>query len=322
MSSSERFRVAEQLLKLMVMLRSRRHLGVTIDEIAEAFGVSRKTAGRMRDAIGRLDPSLDFRWDDERQKRWYLGEVASLDAGVSAGELADLETAARHLEQAGLDNIAISVRSSMERARAALRRRDLFRIDPDLELLGESVGIAHRPGPRPKIDKEIVEMIRRAILESRRIVFTYAPTSGEAVTRRSAEPYGFLLGHRHYLVANDPRQGEVRNFALGGITDLKILDEVFERPETFDMRVYAARSFGVFHDGKPIEVELVFKPEAARDVMDYEFHPSQTIETLSNGEVRVRFVAESELEIARECMIWRDRLANVQPARLLPPCKT
>ncbi len=61
----------------------------------------------------------------------------------------------------------------------------------------------------------------------------------------------------------------------------------------------------------------MFKPEAARDVMDYEFHPSQTIECLANGEVRVRFVAESELEIARECMMWRDRLARVKPANLL-----
>ena len=61
----------------------------------------------------------------------------------------------------------------------------------------------------------------------------------------------------------------------------------------------------------------MFKPEAARDVMDYEFHPSQTIETLSSGEICVRFVAESELEIARECMMWRDRLVRVKPASLL-----
>lgn len=50
-------------------------------------------------------------------------------------------------------------------------------------------------------------------------------------------------------------------------------------------RGYAARSFGVFHDGKPIEVELVFKPVAAQEVLDYEFHPSQTVERLASGEV-------------------------------------
>ncbi len=62
----------------------------------------------------------------------------------------------------------------------------------------------------------------------------------------------------------------------------------------------------------------MFKPEAARDVMDYEFHPSQTIECLANGEVRVCFVAESELEIARECMMWRGRLVRVTPSRVSP----
>ncbi len=31
----------------------------------------------------------------------------------------------------------------------------------------------------------------------------------------------------------------------------------------------------------------------------------------------IYFVAESELEIARECMMWRDRLASVNPASLL-----
>ena len=81
---------------------------------------------------------------------------------------------------------------------------------------------------------------------------------------------------------------------------------------------YAAPSFEALNNDKPIEVELIFKPEAAEEVKDYQFHPSQTIEPLANGEIRIRFVAESELAIARECMYWRDQLASVNPAGATP----
>jgi predicted DNA-binding transcriptional regulator YafY len=81
------------------------------------------------------------------------------------------------------------------------------------------------------------------------------------VTSRRGEPYGFLLGHRHYLVANDLRQGEVRNFALGGISDLEILEEVFERPASFDMRTYTKHySCGFFH----LEAANAIQPNGGR----------------------------------------------------------
>ena len=43
------------------------------------------------------------------------------------------------------------------------------RIEPDLEALTEAEGLAMRPGPRPKINAEIVGALREAIITRRKV---------------------------------------------------------------------------------------------------------------------------------------------------------
>ena len=50
-----RFEQAENLLKLAIWMQSTAE-GVSTTDIAEEFNVSRRTAERMRDVIGRLVP--------------------------------------------------------------------------------------------------------------------------------------------------------------------------------------------------------------------------------------------------------------------------
>lgn len=67
--------------------------GITLDEIASRFSVSRRTAERLRDAIAEVFPQLE-EIEGERPKRWRLPNSLS---GIFREPLADELAALRGL---------------------------------------------------------------------------------------------------------------------------------------------------------------------------------------------------------------------------------
>ena len=61
----------EQLLELATMMQANRE-GVSLNNICEKFGVSRRTAERMRDMIKIRFPQTKETIDDIGFKRWYI----------------------------------------------------------------------------------------------------------------------------------------------------------------------------------------------------------------------------------------------------------
>ena len=66
-----RYEKAEKLLLLALDMQASRG-GLSLDDIQERFGGSRRTAMRMRDAILRIFPHADEVPTDEKKKRWRI----------------------------------------------------------------------------------------------------------------------------------------------------------------------------------------------------------------------------------------------------------
>src|ERR1019366_8316857 len=92
---------------------------------------------------------------------------------VTADELADLATAVSLLRRENMHAQADSTERAVSKIRALLKRPVITRIEPDLEALTEAEGLAMRPGPRPKINPEIVAELRQAILTTRKVRLHY-----------------------------------------------------------------------------------------------------------------------------------------------------
>lgn len=74
--------------------------GLTQDEVQEEFGVSRRTAERMRDTVEQAFGPLETVESLDRRKHWRLDSNPLRDLpAVSAGELVELQTAAAGLER-------------------------------------------------------------------------------------------------------------------------------------------------------------------------------------------------------------------------------
>ena len=66
-----RYERVEDVLALVQALHTTGR-GLTIDDIRERFGVSRRTAERMRDVVARAFPDPGFELDPSGRRRWRL----------------------------------------------------------------------------------------------------------------------------------------------------------------------------------------------------------------------------------------------------------
>lgn len=286
--------------------------GISLDDIVSRFSVSRRTAERMRDAVAEVFPQLE-EIEGERPKRWRLPNgLSSIFREPVADELAALRGVTKQLADDGLTERAGLLATLASKIEASLKPSRRRTLGPDVEALLEAEGFASRPGPRSLIAPQTFVLIRRAILEGRRLVFSYISEVAETPAWREVVPYGLLYGHRVYIVAAFPWETEPVNYRLDRMSDMRVSDHIGTRPNDFDLDAYAARSFGVFQE-ELHDVVLRFVADVADEVAAFEFHPTQTMTPEPDGSTVVRFQAGGLLEMAWHLFTWGDTVTIVAP---------
>lgn len=315
-----RYEKLDTILRIALDMQSNA-LGLSFEDIQRNYSdkpLSRSTAERFRKAIERVFPQIEEVDVGEPRKHWRIpaGSLTRL-ADISADELADLATAADLLKRDNMPAQVQSVENVIAKVRAAMKPPTMTKIDTDLEVLTEAEGVAMRPGPHPKINVEIIETLRDAILKTRKVCIDYRYRGSGKEGFEIVRPYGFLYGNRHYLVAwsDNPRARSFRNYALSNIGRVMILNETFERKKDFSLKEYAAQSFGVFQE-KPYDIVLRFSPDVADDVCEFVFHPTQRIEHQLDRSIVVRFRAGGLLEICWHLFTWGEHVKVMRPQQL------
>ncbi|HEX2889583.1 WYL domain-containing protein, partial [Vineibacter terrae] len=250
--------------------------------------------------------------------RWRIPAGGTVTPGaISAEEIADLEATARLLRQHNLRRRASSLEALAAKLRAALPSKAQLQLEPDVEALLQAEGLAMRPGPRPLIRTDVIDTIRLAIKQGRMIYLAYRSRGSGRASGRMLEPYGFLLGNRHYLVgmAPDRHPGDARLFALSNIGKVKVLDRPFQRDPAFSLEQFARRAFGVFQE-EPRDIAWRFTPDAAAAAREYLFHPSQVVEPQPDGSLVVRFRAGGLLEMCWHLYSWGASVEVLTPPEL------
>jgi predicted DNA-binding transcriptional regulator YafY len=315
-----RYEKADTILRIALDMQGTAE-GLSLEDIQRRYSdqpLSRRTAERLRDAIERVFPQMQQANPGELPKRWRLptGTVSGF-AAVSAEELADLAAGVSLLRRENMLVQAENAERAVSKLRALMRPDALTRVAPDLEALTEAEGIAMRPGPRPRIDSDIVAALRQAILASRKVKLHYKYRGSGKTGYDTVHPYGFIYGNRHYLVAwsENKQARDFRNFALSNIERVELLEKSFTRRRGFSLQQYAERSFGVFQE-EPFDVVWKFSPEVAKDAKEYLFHPSQKFEEQADGSLILRFRAGGGLEMCWHLFTWGSHLTVLAPKKL------
>ena len=304
------------LLDLAIWMQSNRE-GVSLNDIADKYKVSRRTAERMRDMIITRFPQAEEIVCENNQKRWYIPQGTLKDfINFSAEELSVLETAKELLKNQQMNQKKEILENVISKIKALIKPDIIRKIEPDTEALLEAEGFICRPGPKLIIDEKIITLIRQAILECHQIKIKYYNKNTGKISINTLNPYGFLYGERnHYLVAHhaDGYFGnEVHNFILSNIKEVEILDNIIVNLPNFSLQKYAEESFGAFHE-EAFDVEWLFDKEVSDEASHYIFHPTQNMIKNPDGSLTVKFRAGGRLEMDWHLYTWGNHVKVIKP---------
>ena len=306
----------DNIFQLLLMMQGTR-LGVSLQDIQGEFRVSRRTAERMRDVVVRaFGDRVEVVPSDEPVKRWRtapgtLGELVA----VTPEELLEMEAAEQALRREGLEVRAVILGRLAVKLRASMRPRELARMEPDLAALIEAEGLAARPGPRPAVTPEVLAPLRHAFKAMERVRLYYSPRGGGKAGWRTVSPLGLLYGVRHYLVAVPDGRTQPRLYSLPNIGRVEPMAETAHRPPGFDLRRYAAQSFGIFQE-QPADIVLRFDPARAADAAAHRFHDDEAKEAGPDGALLVRFRAGGLKELCWHLFTWEPHVEIIEPISL------
>lgn len=305
--------------KALVLLQLARRLagsaeGLSIDEIAEAQGVCRRTAERLRNALEQMFPQMETLEGPPVRRYRIPGGLDGLFQAPTAEELAALRTSSEALRASGATDHAAALESLEAKVRASMRSSALRRLVPDVEALVQAEMIAVQAGPRPVEDEAVLALLRHALKAMKAVSFVYDGGTKPG-TLRKVTPYGLMFGRTNYLIAAEEGSSKAKSWRLDRIRTPKVLDEPGAPPEDFSLASHAARSFGVFQ-AEPEDVVLRILPGAAKEARRWRFHPDQRLDTETDGSVIISFRASGMLELAWHLFTWGDQVEIIAPDSL------
>ncbi len=133
----------------------------------------------------------------------------------------------------------------------------------------------------------VLEKLRRAARERRRVRLIYRAYSRPETTERKFDPYALVHGWGWwYIIGYCHLREAYRSFRVDRIVDLTLLDEAFEVPADFDIHAYLASNPT---EQRLVTVRLRFMPEFKRLAQDNRSW-GETLEEQPDGSIVVTMV--------------------------------
>jgi predicted DNA-binding transcriptional regulator YafY len=283
---------AAQLLSLITRLQAS-SIGRTIPELMAEMECSRRTVVRLLEELknwGLEERRCVLDSDHHLIKRYRLrAALPAAMLGLSATDRAALESLLDGLP-GGSEKVALSkllAAQSSVGVSASL----------DQEMLIERVAYLGRVGPKAHIPLHILATLERGIQGFECLTLVYrTPHRGKA-SPRTVEPLGLIYSRFGYLVA---RQGRVvKTFRLELIESVQLTGEMFDA-RGFNLKAWAAESFGIFHGDELKTRRFVFSPKVADRAESVQFHPSEQKKRLPDGSLLLTLRCRGERELLHE----------------------
>jgi predicted DNA-binding transcriptional regulator YafY len=306
MRDEAEFEKGDRMVRLLAELRLFQAVpqGLTTRDLGERMSISQRQAQRDIKALETY-LSVPFHLDGNRwvvDRNFWL-QPLRFSLSEAMGLLLSARLMLRHADHA--DEFTAS---AYEKLAAVLP-------EPIRDTLTEAAaGLARKPSDGRFT--RILGVLGTGWAERRkvRITYTMERTFERVVWPLFLEPSP--LGHGIYLLAWDEKRSAVRSYRLERMSDALLLAETFEPPAGFDAGTHLGQAWGIWGPGDPVEVELLFAPSVARRVQETTWHPSQVLEALPDGRIRLKLRVSSWLELRHWVLGWGETVEVIGPAEL------
>lgn len=189
--------------------------------------------------------------------------------------------------------------------------------EADLSLGDLQQELSFRPFAPDEVSLDTFDKLRRGIRNQKVVQFTYKALNNPGAETRRVHPHHLAcVDNRWYAISYDEARKAFRNFVLTRMTDLVVLERSFKRQRGFSFEKYIEGSFGIFQGGEPRRVVAEFQGWAAELVKERRWHPTQSLETLEGGGVRLTMTLTNLVEVERWLLSWGDHVTVQEPQSL------
>lgn len=257
--------------------------GCTTQELANEFGVDTDTIRRDLNVLESRGTGLI------KQGRRYLIDHRRIvhTLKISNNEALALYLAARLLSRHSDEHNPYVV-SALERLSDALRLKTPLIAE---HIARAAAAVRERPS-RPSYVNTL-GILTEAWALGKKVWLRYeSQRTNEAgeiiddITARTFAPY-FLepssIGYACYAIGFDDLRQEIRTFKVERIREIRLTDESYTIPTTFDPHKMLRSAWGIMWGEDDIEVVLHFAPRVARRLKESVWHISQRIEDNPDG---------------------------------------
>ena len=273
--------------------------------------VSNKTIQRdvdfMRDRLG-----LPIIYDQGHCGFYYTEVVTHFPSiDVSEGEIVALFVAQKALEQYRGTSFEKPLRTAFEKITEGLQERIGLGLG-DVEL-----AISFRGLGGSVSDLQLFDVVSRAVMGSKELEFEYKKLGSLEYKKRLVQPYHLgSVENQWYLFAFDLDRDDFRTFALPRMLGVKNTRKRFRRRPDFSIGKYLGDSFGVFKGTSRYVVRIHFDAFASSLVSERQWHSSQKLQVLADGETELSMTLGSLEEIERWILSWGVHARVLEPEEL------
>ncbi|WP_410768822.1 helix-turn-helix transcriptional regulator [Fontibacillus sp. BL9] len=180
-------------------------------------------------------------------------------------------------------------------------------------LVRKTMTLLHTEAPvTGKKEKDYLGITRRAILERRKLSFTYLKKiqepDGNRKSKREVDPYGLAFVQGNWiLIARCGLRQELRHFRLSRMTELAVLDERFHLPPGFNLSRYRQP------DERNLRVLVLANPDIADKIAETGNFYMEGTEEREGGQFVVTFRVRQLEELLPYVLGWGRHVEVLEP---------
>ncbi len=262
-------------------------MGVTLKDLIELGGVTRRTVYRDLDALQEAGFPLMNETRDGRV-RWRLGQAPFsrlTQVGFTVSELCALYLSRRMVEVL----TGVPFQAPLQTLFGRFEHDLPPKMRQYLDQLPSALAAVPPEGKvkRPADYEGHVGALLHAALEHREVLMTYYSHMHQRQKNYTVHPYRIVYAHgAMYLFAYVPEYGQIRTFALQRVKKVKELDAHFTPSVELPENPFAG-SMGPNLGQPTVHVVLRFSPQLAGAIRERQHHPTQKLTDLPDGSLRM-----------------------------------
>ncbi|MDW8802506.1 WYL domain-containing transcriptional regulator [Clostridium sp. A1-XYC3] len=253
------------ILKMIILLKCRGKM--KIKDLAEALEINERMVRKYKDDLEQAGIYLSST-SGINGGYFIESDTSILNFGIGKEEYRAFIMAQEELKDNGFILIK-EYESALDKIGAALEEKSFDK--------AETMNIGSKPNIDLDSERKKYLDIQAAIVTKKKIRMSYfSLTSG--VHERVVRPYAvFRYSGFWYFIGYCQLRDEIREFKIARIKNYEILEEKFEKPKHFNLKVYMKNGMGIVYDDKVFDVKIKINYPTSIRVMEKVWVENQKI---------------------------------------------